>query len=89
MYFPFALLIERPQTALYHRKFNFLSERWRCVADMKNPPMGSTKAYIPLVDLIEAAQMRLYHKKLLLLCSSQLSSLLTLAVVCDRCSDKY
>ncbi len=88
MYFPFALWIERPQTALYHRKFNFLLEWCRCVADMKNPPMGSTQ-YIPLVDLIDAAQMRLYHKKLLLLCSSQLSSLLTLAVVCDRCSDKY
>jgi hypothetical protein len=30
---------------------------------MKKPPMGSTKAYIPLVALIEAAQMRHYHKK--------------------------
>ena len=41
----------------------FLSEWCRCVADMKNPRMGSTLAYIPFGDLIEAAQMRHYHKK--------------------------
>ena len=41
----------------------FLSEWRRCVVDMKNPRMGSTKAYIPFGDLIEAAQMRHYHKK--------------------------
>ena len=41
----------------------FLSERRRCGADMKNPRMGSTLAYIPFGDLIEAAQMRHYHKK--------------------------
>ena len=41
----------------------FLSEWCRCGADMKNPRMGSTLAYIPFGDLIEAAQMRHYHKK--------------------------
>ena len=41
----------------------FLSEWCRCVADMKNPRMGSTKMYVPFGDLIEAAQMRHYHKK--------------------------
>ena len=44
---------------------NFLSEWCRCGDDMKNPRMGSTKAYIPFGDLIEAPQMRHYHKKLL------------------------
>ena len=43
----------------------FLSEWRRCVADMKNPRMGSTLAYVPFGDLIEAAQMRHYHKKYL------------------------
>ena len=47
------------------REPNFSSERCRCGADMKKPPMGSTKAYIPLVSLIEAPQMRRYHGKLL------------------------
>ena len=41
----------------------FLSEWRRCVADMKNPRMVSTLAYVPFGDLIEAAQMRHYHKK--------------------------
>ena len=44
---------------------NFLSEWCRCGDDMKNPRLGSTKAYIPFGDLIEAPQMRHYHKKLL------------------------
>ena len=47
------------------RETNFSSEWCRCGADMKKPPMGSTKAYIPLVALIEAPQMRRYHGKLL------------------------
>ena len=42
---------------------NFLLEGVRCGLDMKNPRMGSTKAYIPFGDLIEAPQMRHYHKK--------------------------
>ena len=41
-------------------KFSNLS-----LIQMKKPPMGSTKAYVPLVALIEAPQMRRYHEKLL------------------------
>ena len=41
-----------------------LSEWCRCVADMKKPRMGSTKAYVPFGALIEAAQVRHYHNKL-------------------------
>ena len=64
------------------RETNFSSERCRCGADMKKPPMGSTKAYIPLVALIEAPQMRRYHGKLLTHVTLNLVVVAAVAVEC-------
>ena len=66
MYFPFALWIERPQTALYHRKLNFLSEWCGSGASQKKTPKDSTRSYsLWCLTFRDVPLTRHYHKKLL------------------------